>query len=141
MGRLRTFEFTINGPPVSQQTRRRKRVKEWKHQVRQEAERNWPAGSTPLTGFLKLQVIYFYQDHELDIDNIVKPIQDALIGLIYDDDVQITDIVIRKRRLEQKLKVINSSLILEKGLSGNQEFLYIFVSESPKQEVLELWTV
>ena len=138
---MRTFEFTVDGPPVSQQTRRRQRLKGWKQQVRQEAETAWPDDSAPLTGLLRLQVIYFYQDHELDIDNIVKPIQDALIGLVYDDDVQITDILICKRRLDKTFRITNSSSVLEKGLSNNQEFLYILISECPKQEVLELWTL
>ncbi|MFP4220795.1 MAG: RusA family crossover junction endodeoxyribonuclease [Phormidium sp.] len=126
---------------MSQQTRRRQRLKVWKQQVRQEAETAWPDASPPLTALLGLQVIYFYQDHELDIDNIVKPIQDALIGLVYDDDVQITDILICKRRLDKTFRITNSSSVLEKGLAKNQEFLYILISECPKQEVLELWTL
>ncbi len=35
---LTGFEFIINGPPVSQQTRRRQRLKDWKETVKQEAE-------------------------------------------------------------------------------------------------------
>ncbi|USR89873.1 RusA family crossover junction endodeoxyribonuclease [Phormidium yuhuli AB48] len=126
---------------MSQQTRRRQRLNLWKQQVRQAAETGWSDGSPPLTGALALQVIYFYQNHELDIDNIVKPIQDALIGLIYDDDVQITDILICKRQLDKTFKIRNPSLVLEQGLSKNQEFLYISISQYPKQKVLELWTI
>jgi len=33
------FEFIINGTPVSQQTRRRERLKKWKIYVREEAEK------------------------------------------------------------------------------------------------------
>ncbi len=138
---MRTFEFTVDGPPVSQQIRRRQRLKEWKQQVRQEAETAWPGDYPPLTGLLGLQVIYFYQDHELDIDNFIKPIQDALIGLVYEDDVQIIDLVIHKRPLDQELRLINPSSVLEKGLSRKTEFLYISIRETSNQEVLELWIV
>ena len=34
-----------------------------------------------------------------DIDNIAKPIVDSLIGLIYDDDRSVTDVLCRRRDL------------------------------------------
>lgn len=126
---------------MSQQTRRRQRLNVWKQQVRQEAETAWSDDSPPLTGLLGLQVIYFYQDHELDIDNFIKPIQDALIGVVYENDIQIIDLAIYKRPLDQELRLINPSSALEKGLSKKTEFLYISTRETSNQEVLELWIV
>jgi Holliday junction resolvase RusA-like endonuclease len=35
----------------------------------------------------------------MDIDNIPKPISDALQGLVYLDDEQVTDVLCRKRNL------------------------------------------
>ena len=37
----------------------------------------------------------------MDIDNLPKPISDALKGLVYLDDEQVTDIVCRKRNLNR----------------------------------------
>jgi hypothetical protein len=34
-----------------------------------------------------LQITYFYDSVLINVDNIVKPIQDALIGLVYVDDL------------------------------------------------------
>jgi Holliday junction resolvase RusA-like endonuclease len=38
------------------------------------------------TGMVMLQITYFYDSIAIDVDNIVKPIQDAIIGLVYVDD-------------------------------------------------------
>ena len=46
-----------------------------------------------------LQITYFYDSVIMDVDNIVKPIQDAIIGLAYIDDDQVTDFFVRKRNL------------------------------------------
>ena len=47
---------------------------------------------------------YYFKDESrsesLDVDNIPKPILDALSGLVYADDRQITDLVCRKRDRE-----------------------------------------
>lgn len=78
---LSKFEFIVDGPPVSQQTRRRERLREWKATVRQEAEKYWSSDQQTATGFVMLQITYFYDSVAMDVDNIVKPIQDSIIGL------------------------------------------------------------
>ena len=37
-------------------------------------------------GPVALTVLYFYDEAALDIDNILKPIQDALVGIVLEDD-------------------------------------------------------
>ena len=101
------FEFIVDGPPVSQQTRRRERLRAWKSIVRQEAEKYWSLEQKVATGPIMLQVTYFYDAIAIDVDNIVKPIQDAIIGLAYIDDDQVTDILVRKRNLSGNFKVEN----------------------------------
>jgi crossover junction endodeoxyribonuclease RusA len=53
-----------------------------------------------------LTIIYFYDAVEVDVDNILKPILDALKGLLYDDN-QIVDILCRKRNLNSNLRIEN----------------------------------
>jgi Holliday junction resolvase RusA-like endonuclease len=101
---LTKFEFIVDGPPVSQQTRRRERLKEWKTTVRQEAEKYWSSEQKTAMGDVMLQITYFYDAVIMDVDNIVKPIQDAIIGLAYVDDDQVTDILVRKRIYQVTLK-------------------------------------
>ena len=130
------LEFVIDGPPVSQQARRRERVRQWRDAVRRVAEQHWRAGELPGTGPIMLTVIYFYDSGPMDIDNLPKPILDALKGLVYRDDEQVTDIVCRKRNLNRELRVENPSLVLAEGFSRGNQFLYIVTEEAPDQEVM-----
>jgi crossover junction endodeoxyribonuclease RusA len=72
----------------------------------------------------------------MDVDNIPKPISDALKGLVYFDDEQVTDVLCRKRNLNSNLRVEKPSPVLAEGLSRGNEFLYIVVQEAPNQEVI-----
>lgn len=81
----------MDGPPLSHQTRDRSRLQAWKATVRAAAAHAWTATS-PTTGTIKVVVAYFHDGPAvlIDNDNMLTPIQDALNGLIYVDDRQIT---------------------------------------------------
>ncbi|WP_289500993.1 RusA family crossover junction endodeoxyribonuclease [Gloeocapsopsis sp. IPPAS B-1203] len=130
------FEFIVDGPPVSQQTRRRERLREWKIYVRQEAEKFWSSKQKITTGLVMLQVTYFYDSIAIDVDNIVKPIQDAIIGLAYVDDEQVTDVLVRKRDLSGNFKIENMTSTLAEGFARGNEFLHIVIMDAPDQEVI-----
>lgn len=130
------FEFIVDGPPVSQQTRRRERLREWKVTVRREAENYWTNEQKMFTGLVMLQVTYFFDNVEMDVDNIVKPIQDAIIQLAYADDRQVSDVLVRKRSLFGKFQGKGLTPVLENGFARGNDFIYIVVTEAPDQEVL-----
>jgi crossover junction endodeoxyribonuclease RusA len=73
---------------------------------------------------------------QLDIDNMIKPIQDALKGLIYTDDCIITDNHPAKRDLNGSFRVKGMSPVLAEGFCSGVEFVHVKVSEAPNQEVL-----
>lgn len=104
--------------------------------VRQEAEKYWSSEQTMAAGAVMLQITYFYNAVAMDVDNIVKPIQDAIIGLAYVDDNQVTDILVRKRYLLTKFKTMGITATLQEGFDRRNEFLYIIVSDAPDQEVI-----
>jgi Holliday junction resolvase RusA-like endonuclease len=131
------FEFIIDGPPVSQQARRRERVRQWRDEVRRVVEQRWPTGEQPAAGRVMLTITYFYESgSSMDMDNIPKPIADALKGLVYLDDEQVTDVLCRKRNLNSNLRIENPSGVLAEGLIRGSQFLYIVVEEAPNQEVI-----
>jgi crossover junction endodeoxyribonuclease RusA len=72
----------------------------------------------------------------MNLDNLPKPIADALKGFVYLDDEQLTDVLCRKRNLNSSLRIENPSGILSEGLGRGHEFLYIVVDEAPDQEVI-----
>jgi crossover junction endodeoxyribonuclease RusA len=132
------FEFTVDGPPISHQTRNAARLRMWQHTVRAAAARRWPAGTPPSTERLRLTVTYYHDgvSVRIDNDNMVKPIQDALIGLVYEDDHQITDTYVRKTDLNGSFRVRGMSPVLAEGFCRGSEFLYVRVELAPDHEEL-----
>jgi Holliday junction resolvase RusA-like endonuclease len=119
------FDFVIEGPPVSQQTRKRTRLQAWKAKVRAAAAGYWNSGDQPSTAQLTIVVTNYYEIVAPDVDNIVKPIQDALIGLVYVDDSQVTDCLTRKRNINGAFKVKGLSKAQADGFMTNKDFIHV----------------
>lgn len=83
------WDFVVIGVPRSVQTKDKQLLDRWRSQVRAAAAAHWPLGEPPLTCKLQIHVTYFHERAPLDVDNMLKPIQDALNGLVYDDDSQL----------------------------------------------------
>ena len=84
-------------------------------------------------------VTFFYDGDEgfkMDVDNIPKPIVDALEGLAFLEDRQLTDLICRKRDLRRNLRTVNASSVVVEGLGRGGEFLHVVVEEAPDQEVI-----
>lgn len=123
------FEFIVDGPPVSLQTRNRSRLQDWKARVRAAAQSYWKTGGPPSDQNLRISITYYYDTASPDVDNIIKPIQDALVGLVYIDDNQIVDTSCRKRDINGSFKIRFASPILVNGFTQGDEFLFIRVEE------------
>jgi crossover junction endodeoxyribonuclease RusA len=129
------FDFIILGTPLSQQAKNRN-LRRWKSHVRACAQAKWPPQDQPVTGNIKIIVVYYHDGAALDTDNMLKPIQDALIGLIYNDDRQVTDITAGKRDINGSFRVRGLSSSLAEGFSSNNEFVHIRVEEAPNPQEL-----
>ena len=130
------LEFVIDGPPVSQQTRRQGRLREWRRDVRNEAAKHWPTGEHCVGGPIMVSITYFYTGRSIDLDNVPKPIIDALKEFVFDDDDQVTDLICRKRRLANKPIAGRWSVILNEGLNRGSNFVHVIISEAPDQQVI-----
>jgi crossover junction endodeoxyribonuclease RusA len=80
--------------------------------------------------------VLFYEKFGLDVDNIIKPIQDALVGLAFPDDSLVTDVISRRRQLRRTFDLSRVSPVLIEGFAYGDEFVYIHVSDAPPQEQL-----
>jgi len=125
------LEFIIAGPPVSLQTRNRSRLQAWKADVRRAATNVLAPGLLPTDDLVKIMITYYYDTSAPDVDNIIKPIQDALVALIYTDDCQVTDAISRKRNLNGYFQIRGMSPILAEGFCSGKEFLHITVDIAP----------
>jgi hypothetical protein len=92
------IEFLIPRRPLSLQTRNRANLQAWKNYVAGEAAKVWQ-GTMIRTGNLEVLLVYLFDLAPPDTDNIVKPIQDALVGLVYKDDGLISDVKSHRRSL------------------------------------------
>ncbi len=97
---------------------------------------NWPAAEVPVVGSIMLTITYFYENISMDVDNLPKPISDALKGLVYVDDEQVPDVLCRKRNRRSVFRIENPSNVLNDGLRRGNEFLYVVVAQAPDQEVI-----
>ncbi|NJL57297.1 RusA family crossover junction endodeoxyribonuclease [bacterium] len=134
------FEFIVIGKPVSHQAKDRQRVRAWKETVRRVAETCWKP-NPPLGDLLRVTITHYFdapldEDNVPDSDNIVKPVRDALNGVIYVDDYQISDFVSRRRNLNSSFRVRGMSPVLAEGFCKGEEFLHIMVEQSPDPSLL-----
>ena len=127
------IEFLIPKRPVSLQAKPKSK-QEWKSFVRFHAAQNW-TGSPPVqNAYLRLTLVYLCDESPPDVDNIIKPIQDALIGLIYEDDRVIADVDSHRRFLSDPLDLVKLPGLLVEGALRGEECVYVKVSRSQTLE-------
>lgn len=126
------FEFLIPRRPLSVQAKNKNREK-WKQFVYNEAAKAWK-GDDPTTGDLHLTLVYLFDTDPADVDNIIKPIQDALIGLVYSDDSSITDVEAHRRSLIGTFDVTRCPDELLRGITLRKECVYVRISDAKPLE-------
>lgn len=80
-----------------------------------------------------VSITYFFTDTAPDVDNVPKPILDALKERIYADDSQVSDPFSSKRDNYRVLRVRNPTLL--GPLQTSEPFLHVKVAEAPSQEM------
>jgi Holliday junction resolvase RusA-like endonuclease len=132
----RILDFCVHGQAVSAQTGRRHALQAWKQRIRSACVAAWKDGEPPIRGTVRLQVT-FYRESELgDVDNLLKPIQDALQGVAYLDDRQIRDVAGRRRDIDSSFKVRYMSPALAMAFSDGRHFVHIELWRDPDQEAV-----
>jgi hypothetical protein len=124
-------EFIVRGVPVSLSGSSKGR-KAWQKAVSDAAAAAW--GHYPLdVAPLKAAILYCSDGaSDLDVDNIAKPILDALNGLIYEDDRQVRQILIRIWENMAFARMQGPSTILLRALKvihKYHDFVYVRISD------------
>lgn len=127
------FEFVVTGAPVSQQARRRELVRGWGQEVQRAASLRWD--TEPVAEGIMVIISYFFDGEALDVDNVPKPILDAMSGLVFADDAQVTDLLCRKRDVKLPLDIDRPSPLLLGTFDRRDEFLHVLVTDTPTMEV------
>ena len=109
-------------------------MRAWRNAVKTEASRRW-GDSPPFVDDVMVTITYGYEDTPMDVDNIPKPILDALKGLVYSDDSQVTDLICRKRRIGLELRMPDTSALLRSTHERSIVFVHVSVDNAPPSEV------
>ena len=134
-GVLVSIEILVDGTPVSLQAKGRSRVR-WKARVSHAAQSALPNGAQPIKDEVTVCITYFYETDGPDVDNIIKPIQDALNGIVYEDDRQVARTVSQRSRIDGSFRIAGVSEEFAVHLSRGRDFVRIVVSEGPNHEEL-----
>jgi crossover junction endodeoxyribonuclease RusA len=87
----------------------------------------------PLTCNLRIAVTYYHEGAaaRIDGDNLLKPIQDALIGLILADDRLIVDAQVRKACIDDLIRARRGSLVLLHAFHAGDPFVHVTIDVAP----------
>jgi crossover junction endodeoxyribonuclease RusA len=97
---------------------------------------DWPAGEPPALGPIRVVITHVFTGASSDLDNLAKPVLDALKGLAYEDDGQVTDIIMKKRDLGRNLRLETLVPLLLNAMDRGEEFLHVLVEEARDLEVV-----
>jgi crossover junction endodeoxyribonuclease RusA len=133
---MASIEFIVDGPPVSHQTKNKKALPAWKATIRAAAASLW--AGMPSKGLLQCTIMNFYAGPapSLDDDNMVKPIRDAMIGIVYDNDSQIRVSHHAQWSNQDYFQVQGASKIIVDALQQGKEFVYVKIEDAPPKPQL-----
>ncbi|MBO2009741.1 RusA family crossover junction endodeoxyribonuclease [Hymenobacter negativus] len=123
------FELLLPRRPVSLQA---KRLQPWKAYVRAEAAQVWTTSPSDADAF-RLTLVYLCNTSPVDIDNIIKPIQDALETVVYPADELITDVDSHRRLFTEPFDLTSLPILLIQGIAQQQECVYVRVQAGTAQ--------
>ena len=126
------FDVCVHGQPISAQTGQRHLLHAWKQQVAETCVKVW--NQAPLSGNLRLRVVYYGESRRLDWDNLVKPIQDALQSILYHNDRQIIEGSGRWEDINARRSVRYIPAPLAMAFSDGRPFVHIAVWRDSDRE-------
>jgi crossover junction endodeoxyribonuclease RusA len=122
--------MVVAGIPASSQASSRSKAA-WRRQVSDKAQKLLPPGAVPTTDEVEIRIVYFHDTAPLDVDNMIKPIQDALCGVIYADDSQVADTHGSRRDLNGTYQLRGLTTTLADGFLGGGPFVHVKVTQAP----------
>jgi Holliday junction resolvase RusA-like endonuclease len=130
------IEFLVEGTPVSLQRKRRAAVIEWQERVKTASATAIPAPHRASEGRIAVTLYYLPNERmEGDIDNIIKPILDALCQHIYIDDKQVERVVVQKFEPGNIFNFARPTTTFVAALTHAKPVLYVRISDDPFEEL------
>ena len=128
------LEFVVLGTPVSLQVKRTASKTAWKNRVKQASSEVLPEGHFCTEEPVAVTLFYFPATTMVgDIDNIVKPVLDALRQHVYADDRQVERVWVQKFEPGKVFQFSNPSKALSDALVGERPVLFVRLTNDPTE--------
>ena len=130
------IEFLVKGTPVSLQAKRPEARLQWKERVKGASSEALPEGHFANDDGIAI-TLYYLPDGQMqgDIDNIIKPILDALNAHIYMDDTQVERVVVQKFEPGNIFNFKKPSQKLAAALEEKKPVLFVRVTNNPHEDL------
>jgi hypothetical protein len=125
---MRYVEFVVPGVPISNQVPGAN-LSSWRAAIAAEARSRW--NSPPLLVELKAIVINFYAGIRptLDLDNMSKPILDAMENLVYAADRQIRQAELTHVHIRSPFVFVGASPLIVNAVQAGNQFVYVRIED------------
>lgn len=131
------LEFVVEGTAVSFQAKRPATLQEWKARIIASSRPILPEGHFASRSPVAVTLFYFPAvPMSGDIDNIVKPVLDALCRHIYMDDHQVHRVLAQKFEPGNVFGFSSPSGALAEALGKPKPILYVRVSADPFEDLV-----
>lgn len=130
------IEFIFDGPPLSLQSKSGAKKTAYKNRVALAAQAILPVGFVPTADEVEITITYYYENIIGDVDNIIKPIQDSLNGIIYDDDQRVKDSRSRRKDINGSYKIKSASPVILQGFANGKDFVHVRIDLATENQEL-----
>ena len=120
---------------MSAQTNHRAARRRWQQRVQHAAIQSGPKILPFFDSNVHLTLVHLVDETELDVDNIIKPIQDGLELMFYFDDIAVTDVDIHRRPFSG-LETSAFPPLLQQALDAREECVYVRIESDRRLEDL-----
>ena len=131
------IEFIFDGPPLSLQSKKGAKKTAYKNRVALAAQAVLPNNFQPTTDDVVITITYYYENIIGDVDNIIKPIQDSLNGIVYIDDSQVVEARSRRKDINGSYKIRSVSPKILEGFSRGNDFIHVKVQKHINNQDLD----
>jgi hypothetical protein len=97
----------------------------WKATIRNAVQAQWT--EPPVRELVEVEITNFYIGEVPDIDNMIKPILDAMTGAVYFDDSQVVFVSSRKLPRAESMRIPGRSPAMRHALNRGIEFVHVSI--------------
>jgi hypothetical protein len=133
---MESCEFIVPGRPISMQSASRAAFRAWIERVAVAAIGAAPRIPAFWEPTVRLTIVFIGRSWRLDVDNVIKPLQDALSMIFYADDDRARDVQCHRRSFDEEVDADRLPPLLGEAWREQRECTYVRVQDTSRLEDL-----